>query len=161
VNVLAAGPTPAPVPRPRGVVLTAAQRHRLAEAPEPLPGKATSRGEVKVSLVDQFPPVRDQGERGTCVAFATAALPEYHLSDASPKGQRHSEQFLYWACKEDDGLPDKEGTHVSTAREVLRQRGACFSRTWKYQRLPIGPTEGQGPPPARALEEAPRFLKAD
>jgi hypothetical protein len=100
--------------------------------------------------------VRDQGHRGTCVAFASVAILEYHLYGAE-KSQRHAEQFVYWACKEIDGLPSTEGTYVRVAKKVLQSRGACTDRTWRYQPLPVGSTEGQGPPPDGAIEEAAGF----
>jgi C1A family cysteine protease len=106
-----------------------------------------------VSLVKAFPVVRDQGQRGTCVAFASIAYLEYHLASGVPKTRRLSEQFLYWACKESDQEPDREGTYVRVAAEVVRTRGSCLSRTWRYAALP-GATEGQGPPPAGAEQEA-------
>jgi len=108
-----------------------------------------------VSLVKQFPVARDQKSRGTCVAFASVAYLEFHLSaQAGAKVARHAEQFVYWACKVSDGMPDREGTFVSTARDVLKRRGACLYRTWKYNPLPVPNNESQGPPPAGAKEEA-------
>ena len=46
------------------------------------------------------------------------------------------------------------GTYLRVARRVLATRGACRAATWKYETLEIGPTEGQGPPPPGAEEEA-------
>ena len=54
-----------------------------------------------VRLTDRMPPVRDRGQRGTCVAFGSVALREYLLGSQDD----FSEQFLYWACKELDGHP--------------------------------------------------------
>ncbi len=45
-------------------------------------------------------------------------------------------------------------TYLRVARKVLATRGACRAATWKYETLPIGPTEGQGPPPPGAEQEA-------
>ena len=36
------------------------------------------------------------------------------------------------------------GNVLRVAREVLATRGDCRAATWKYETLPIGPTEGQG-----------------
>ena len=92
-----------------------------------------------VSLVAKFPKVRDQGQRGTCVAFASVAFLEFHLSPATKTAgtKRRSEQFVYWACKRDDGAPKEEGTYCSTARQVLKKSGACLAQIWKYNPLPI------------------------
>jgi hypothetical protein len=88
------------------------------------------------------------------VAFASVALLEFRLSGGSAKTKRRSEQFLYWACKEIDGFPTYEGTTLAAARKAMKTRGVCLNATWKYEPLPIGPGEAQGPPPARAIGEA-------
>jgi hypothetical protein len=152
LNLLAAERTSPLVKRPRGVLLTAKQRKRKAEAPPPLPAgrPAVRQG---ASLVNAFPAVRDQGQRGTCVAFASIAYLEYHLTGGVAKTRRLSEQFLYWACKEIDGEPDGDGTHVRVGAEAIQMLGSCLARTWKYSPRP-GATEGQGPPPEEAEEEA-------
>ncbi|MEO8498923.1 MAG: C1 family peptidase [Planctomycetota bacterium] len=159
VNLLDAGRARPLVKRARGVLLSAAERQTAATDVEmPAAALATRRATSAtrtVSLVSQFPAVRQQHDRGTCVAFASVAYLEFHLSEAaSARAKRHSEQFVYWACKQDDDRPRDEGTFVSTARTVLKERGACLSRTWKYNRLPIANNEGQGPPPAGAKAEA-------
>jgi C1A family cysteine protease len=43
---------------------------------------------------------------------------------------------------------------LRVARKILATRGDCRAATWKYETLPIGPTEGQGPPPPGAEQEA-------
>ncbi len=88
------------------------------------------------------------------MAFASVAFLEFHLSGGNARTMPLSEQFVYWACKEADKLPPVHGTYLRIAREVLAKRGACRAKTWKYEALPIGPTEGQGPPPPRAEQEA-------
>ena len=161
VNLLASGPVRPIIRHARGLVLSGAQLSRRAEAPEPVAprgrrgGRAPSAGGL-VSLIDRFPAVRDQGQRGTCVAFATVACLESRLAGASAKARRRSEQFLYWACKEVDGIPNQEGTQLSAARKALEGRGVCLDSTWKYEPMPTGPDEGQGPPPDVAVAEAKR-----
>ena len=155
--------------RARGVLLSAAERKTVASGVEiPSAIRATrGRREAKktVSLVAKFPKVRDQGQRGTCVAFASVAFLEFHLSPATKTAgtKRRSEQFVYWACKRDDGAPKEEGTYCSTARQVLKKSGACLAQIWKYNPLPIPKNEGQGPPPPGAEEKAllSRFGDAD
>src|SRR5438093_1278826 len=92
----------------------------------------TESGVPKSALEKHFPAVRDQGHRGTCVAFASVAYLEYHLYDASPKTKHHSEQFVFWACKQTDGQPDEDGTHLNIARDVLKTEGACLAKIWPY-----------------------------
>jgi hypothetical protein len=158
VNVLAAGPVPPLRPMPRGVVLPPAQRLRRAAAPAmpPAARRAGTRTEARtvVSMTGQFPTPRHQEGRGTCVAFASVAFLEFHLAGSQARTTPLSEQFVYWACKETDGIPAVSGTYLRVARKVLTTKGACRAATWKYETLPIGPTEGQGPPPPGAEEEA-------
>jgi hypothetical protein len=153
LNLLAAGKTPPLVKHPRGVLLTAKQRQRRAETPPPLPPGPPVPVRQGVSLVSAFPAVRNQGKRGTCVAFASIAYLEYHLAGGTAKTRRLSEQFLYWACKDSDGMPDRDGTYLGVGAEAVRTRGSCLSRTWRYSSL-AGATEGQGPPPEGAETEA-------
>lgn len=107
-----------------------------------------------VRLMDQMLPVKNQGERGTCVAFGTVALREFLWGD----GTEFSEQFLYWACKELDGNPDDAGTWVHTAMTALATYGACRAETWPYNPRQDDDNEGQGPPPPEAAEEARQYI---
>ena len=96
-----------------------------------------------VRLMDKLFPIRDQGQRGTCVAFASVALREY--IDAC--STELSEQFLYWACKQLDGLPDEAGTFVHTAMSALSTKGVCSRHDWPYNPEPTPGDEAQSPPP--------------
>jgi len=114
-------------------------------------GRPMTRGGLRplpsrVSLVDRFPAVRDQGPRGTCVAFATAALREF----ADPEGRRFSEQFLYWGCKELDG-DEQEGTTLAQATTVLDRFGSCLDLSWPYSPARIPGNEAHAPPPPEAI----------
>jgi Papain family cysteine protease len=157
VNLLASGPVRPLVRHARGLALSSTQLKRRAEAPPPvaLAGRRGGRSiePGRVSLIDRFPAIRDQGQRGTCVAFASMAYLEFHLAGGSAKASRQSEQFLYWACKELDGTTN-EGTTLAAARKALKTYGVCRNATWKYEPMPIASNEGQGPPPARAVAEA-------
>ncbi|MCG3196478.1 MAG: C1 family peptidase [Candidatus Omnitrophica bacterium] len=110
----------------------------------------------QVRLLPGLGPVKDQGQRGACVAFASAALREYLEG-----GQEQlSEQFLYWACKELDGVPS-EGTTLHTAMAALAEYGVCRALTWPYNPVPDMWNEGQGPPPMSALSEAKEYQLHD
>jgi hypothetical protein len=154
VNVLAAGNPPPLVKHARGLYLTPEHRRRAAQEPARVRlAQARGGAKPKVFLGDRFPAVRDQGHRGTCAAFASVAYLEYHLAHASRRTQHRSEQFVFWACKQVDGKPREDATHLTIAREVLKDRGACLARTWPYNPLP-GATVDQGPPPDKAGAEA-------
>lgn len=109
-----------------------------------------------VRLSARLPAVRDQGQRGTCVAFAATALREFLAGG----GVVLSEQFQYYTCKELDGTNDA-GTYLSTAMSALARFGLCRGATWPYNPLPIEGNEGQGPPPPSAAGEAAEFLLPD
>lgn len=161
VNLLEAGRSRPLVKHPRGVILSAKQRAEVATAPAAgalATRRAAAAPKPVMSLVKRFPAVRNQQARGTCVAFASIAFLEFHLEVSSgAAAKRHSEQFVYWGCKQDDGTANAEGTFVRTARAVLKARGACLNSTWKYNPLPVPNNESQGPPPNGAKNEAKQF----
>ncbi len=118
-----------------------------------------------LSYADELPPIRNQGARGTCVAYAAAAVREFLeiqrlkrlKKKVDPKRVDLSEQFIYWWCKEKDGLPTVSGTYPSLGLQCLLEVGAPTEKTWPYNPTPTPDNEGQGPPPKKALEEAKRF----
>lgn len=105
---------------------------------------------AEVNLTEGLAPPRQQGRRNTCVAFTLVALYQHVSGDMSDL----SEQFLYWVCKERDGIPHIQGTKPDIALEVLREVGVCTEQTWPYQAQPLSGSEGQGPPPPTAIIEA-------
>ncbi len=126
VNLLGSGPVRPLVRHARGLALSSTQVKRRAEAPEPvaLGGSrgAKSAGTKVVSLINRFPAVRHQGQRGTCVAFASMAYLEFHLANGSARNPRRSEQFFYWACKAVEGTTN-EGTTLAMAQGLQEARG--------------------------------------
>lgn len=141
-----------PLRHPRG--LLAQDPAQPAPAPAPLDAGHAPATPNGADLRQRFPGVRDQGGRGTCVAFASAALFEFHRCDASDDAHRHSEQFLFWACKQRDGFPDKDASFLAVAREVLCVVGLCRDRTWPYADVSIPGNPGHHPPPGKAETEA-------
>ncbi|NJL34950.1 MAG: hypothetical protein HC893_15245 [Chloroflexaceae bacterium] len=105
---------------------------------------------AEVDLTGKIPPPAQQGKRNTCVAFSLIAMYQYISTDNTDL----SEQFLYWACKDRDGIPHIKGTRPDIALQVLTTVGVCAEETWPYQTAEEADNEGQGPPPARALSEA-------
>lgn len=82
----------------------------------------------RVDLRGLYPPVRDQGKRGTCVSFATTASHEQHRG----QGEELSPEFLHWAAKTLDGVPHTEGTTLRAAAEALANLGQAGESLWHY-----------------------------
>ncbi len=80
-------------------------------------------------------PVRDQGQRGTCVAFATTACYEHFRNGCEDL----SEQFLYWAIKVPigDPWPNTDGTLYQYAQLALANIGICSEALWNYNPVPM------------------------
>lgn len=78
-------------------------------------------------------PVRDQGNEGTCVAFATASgMKEYQEMLDYNKLIVLSPRFIYNECKKIDGMPYEEGTTIRTAMKVIKSKGVCRENLWPY-----------------------------
>lgn len=128
---------------------------------------------TEISLVPRLPPVRNQGRRGTCVAFAVTSAFEYEFQKSNrfwiklakalglqKKSEAHLQfapQFLYWACKARDGY-NGPGTYIHTAMECLRESGCCPETIWPYNPEQLDGNEGQGPPPKFAQYYARKHL---
>lgn len=102
-----------------------------------------------VNHVAQMPPIRNQGGRGTCVAFAMTAVHEFHRKMAGVS-QDFSEQFLYYETKLIDGHPSDCGTWQVKAAQVLASNGECRESVWAYN--PAGACN-QGGEPANARSD--------
>lgn len=123
--------------------------------PSDAPAAAPGRGPrpTLVNLIDLMPPVRDQKNRGTCVAHACAAVREYLLGPDASTTADLSEQYLYWACKAQDNWAG-EGTWIKVGMAVLQEQGICPEPVWPYNPQKVAGNEGQGPAPAGAAEAA-------
>lgn len=90
--------------------------------------------------------VRDQGQRGTCVAFGTTACFEHRRAGLNPPPTDFSEQFLYWAIKTttSDPRPMQDGTSLQFARDAISQTGICEEALWPYSGVPLPNITGAG-----------------
>jgi C1A family cysteine protease len=78
-------------------------------------------------------PVRDQGRRGACVAFAATTVHEHaRLRRRSTIGPALSVELLFWRCKQLDGLSGQDGTGFNAARDALADPGQCAETLWPY-----------------------------
>jgi C1A family cysteine protease len=76
-------------------------------------------------------PVRDQGERGTCVAFAVTAAHEVARAAGARVVEDLSEEALYWSCKVIDGNW-RTGTMFTSAAAALAASGQPLEAVWPY-----------------------------
>jgi hypothetical protein len=104
--------------------------------------------------------VRDQGQRGTCVAFGSTACVEHWFARTEPPNPDFSEQFLYYQIKTSSGDPNKQqdGTWLQFAQQMLHTYGLCREATDPYVGPgTINPVSG-APPSAAAIAEALGFV---
>ncbi|MCX5709037.1 MAG: hypothetical protein NTY14_08760, partial [Candidatus Omnitrophica bacterium] len=88
---------------------------------------------LKVDYTSKMTPVRDQGDEGTCVAFASVVgVKEYEDQKESGKLVELSPRYLYSLCKEHDGFPEEEGTYPRVAMKMLLKYGVCPESLWPY-----------------------------
>jgi C1A family cysteine protease len=95
-----------------------------------------------------MPAVRNQGNRGTCVAFCLTAIHEFDTRRASKHD--FSERYLYYKAKAIDGTPADCGTFQSAAAQVLDSSGQCTETVWQYNPTDTCNDHGALPPKANA-----------
>jgi C1A family cysteine protease len=76
-------------------------------------------------------PIRDQGDRQTCVAHSLIRCYEYQQAFRNAYTDL-SEQFLHWTTKDRDGLDTTDTTTLEAGRSALEQQGACEERLLPY-----------------------------
>jgi len=82
----------------------------------------------------EMSPVRNQGDEGTCVAFASVVgVKEYEDSKEYRKLIQLSPRYVYNLCKKLDGAPGQEGTYPRVAMKVLLHYGVCPESLWPYR----------------------------
>ncbi len=107
-------------------------------------------------LRDRQSPIKDQGRRGTCVAFAATAGHEMLRADGEDLG----EEFLHWAAKGRDGLPaTAEGTTLAAAAAALADVGQPPESLWPYDDRRDQWAPGYAPPEGILDEAARRRLR--
>jgi hypothetical protein len=104
-----------------------------------------------VNLIDDnMPPIRDQGHRGTCAAFASIVCLEYRLNRfGNHTGLDLSEQYQYWNMVTETGHRNLESGYP-----LLASAGSCREITWPYYGKVMDGNDSQAPPPLSAAAEA-------
>ena len=101
--------------------------YRAIFSAEKLPAKFSRRSEMG--------PVRNQGKFGSCVGFAAAGVKDNQESRDEGKQVVTSPLYLYKRCKEQDGIPEQEGTYPRTVMAVLKNLGVCPESDFPYDKM--------------------------
>ncbi len=107
-----------------------------------------------VAHVDRRPlqtPVRNQGDRATCLSFASVACVEAILKEHFGKEVDLSEQFLQFALTGDHGA---ERIDLREAPAKLALRGVCEERLAPYERRAEATLHRTRPPDSDAFRQA-------
>ena len=92
---------------------------------------ATTHSEV--DLRDNFTPIKNQGQQGSCLAHAATSLFEYMLKSNKDSNPDLSEAFLYYNSREKDGEQNNDnGSRVDYAMQSLVEFGICTESMCKY-----------------------------
>jgi len=99
---------------------------------------------ASVDLGDHFPPVGNQGQYGTCVAWAVAYNGKTVLDgmdrglstgDLASEANQFSPKDLFTAIPDQQKAPDCNGTNFTFALDVLQERGVASMQTVPYTNL--------------------------
>src|SRR5438045_2427811 len=82
-------------------------------------------------LRPKLPSIKDQGKRGTCLAFAVTASHERARAISTTILEGLSEEVLYWGSKQvDDNI--LVGTTFNSAADALQRWGQPAEAVWPY-----------------------------
>jgi C1A family cysteine protease len=127
-----------------GLVLS---RAIAADASNPVGATVTAPSEDSHLISGQcLPPIKDQGDRTTCVAFATCAVIEYAYCIHHGQTLDLSEEFQFWNCKQNDGDPVETGTWPDVSFALVGALGICDETEWPYDYTVIPGNISHDPP---------------
>ncbi len=98
----------------------------------------------KVDLIPHFPPIGDQGQYGTCVAWASGynmktvidgIQQNLSTNDLTSAGRQTSPKDLFYAIPDNKKGQNCNGTNFADAMDVLLSRGAATFQTVPYTNL--------------------------
>jgi len=87
----------------------------------------------KVNLTTYTPFIKDQLKCGTCVAKGTTGIMNANLNfkERLPENGL-STLYLYTRCKQEDNLPNTQGTFPRVALKIAQNEGVCEERLLPY-----------------------------
>jgi hypothetical protein len=83
---------------------------------------------IAVDLRQHFGPVRDQGDRPTCLAFAAS---DAHAA-CRPDWEPLSAEYAFFHAQKRSGQPPDRGTYLETMLDALRLDGQPIEQSWPY-----------------------------
>jgi C1A family cysteine protease len=89
---------------------------------------------ASASLRSKWAPIRDQGDRGTCVLNAVLECAGYLYTRAGRADPFLSRRFLDYHTHLTEGIPPEEdsGCQIRDAVRTFRRVGSCLEVTWPY-----------------------------
>lgn len=103
---------------------------------------------VKTDLRSMFGPVRDQGQRPTCLAFAASDLHAALRGEGLPL----SCEYIFFQAQKRSGRKPVEGATLPSILDALRHDGQPYETAWAYlAQLPADLTQWQPPPGVTTL----------
>jgi len=92
-----------------------------------------------IDLSKNFTPVKDQGEKGACSAFALVSILEYILKKNSKTEPDLSEEFVYYNVRKRKGELGKDsGSSFMDTLMSLSEDGVCHEKLCKYSAEDLG-----------------------
>ena len=121
--------------RPRNINKSDTQMLREAEEGQRfLNGLALEEIKTKYDLLFAMTPVKDQANRGNCVAFASVALAETLYKVKTGRDIDLSEQYAYWASKAIDKIMSRnEGSDPVEFMKSMSKNGVPLEKAWPYE----------------------------
>ena len=83
-------------------------------------------------MITSLGPVRDQGTTSECVAYASASMKTHQEFVEHKKYYTFDPAWLYALCKEQDGIPDLDGTYIRVAMDIMQGLG-FLAKAEKYK----------------------------
>lgn len=110
---------------------------------EPVPTSISN-----IDLRTTLPAVRDQGPRGTCLAFAVTSAHEFERITEHGASQHLSEEVLFWGARQYRKLEPNDigGINVDSAAKALGDWGQPEGHLWPYDETRDHTACDYGPP---------------
>ena len=90
-----------------------------------------------LDLIPGMPPLRDQGDDNSCVAFACTYMKEFQDAKDHHMHEPLSQEYIFLeGLRRERRLkipPQESGITIRIAMKILQQQGVCLERDWRYK----------------------------